>query len=1104
MDEVENPEVSATGQTVPILRNEDVPTPEEPVPEGMEALEADIAASGHAEPLLQDSVGTLLDSEQKEGITIAEQGASNTGTFKPPLPKDRVALPTRPPLKREASAPRPLELSAVQIPESQDSPQDPPDSLTLADLRRLRDGFPITPNTKQEIPTLQNVYDFQYTDAQSFAAEIEEWFSYSQGEVSRIISLPDTYMRWWGAGNKARGEEPMLKWKDSDSQELFVEHLLEVLAEDSEKSTAQALFCLCYLVLGVFQETAGQHDDNPCIRLFKDAEPPKLGAKDAAGLQIRTMIENSVLMFRYGALDVLHKVLKSISDRDTEASLQFSADTPEAARSYDEHDVSDELWTCLTIIHALFEVARLGGDTDDADFIKKQISIFAPQYLLTLTNIISKLRWDEASPIPIGKIFTLHWKSILLGFGGIKDVDRVKSNFKGDVQEKDVRGQPVITASPLDYHLFRQEISSKYPAYQAPKPTFPFEPDNNSILPPLRHRQSKYDSNATQPGPATAPMPTGSIMHQPVHIATPAPSPPPSPAGPGGKGGKKQNYQTNQLFPFMYPPLDDSSNDIGGKGSTELQDALVGRKWQGSDVPTSILEAAELFAKRMKATRAMKQLWGARVDFMKYDRGWKDDQDASKGRLSVDSLPDDLRADLVKGFGGLDVSDQRSSTDKTDTDVSAKATAGEGDQEEDELERTDPLPKVADFYKQSLPHLQSYVIVSLKAVLKLVTDLVAANGGRMSVPNGYQDQNGLPTTENGSSGHPDDNLNTLDQIDNMRNQEITNKALTGSLLLLLKWFKLSHILRYEYLTQLLLDSNYIPLVLKLWQTQDISRAVHFKLDRPSHNFFTICASQSPTRRKSHQSSASLSSLDSAAPPPIKYHRRTSSAASLPRTSTYSTTSSPTDYTTHAPEIDELGYPTTPLPPSPLTTYSARNLLSLINHLRILQKVTRRKAHRSLLLVSCKSSNHLKKSLRVPVEELRYYTLKLFKSQVPYCGRKWRQSNMKIITAVWLSVPAELRDDWLVGGGGGMGGAGSGDVDGTVEEALPLEQSLRALTYWWNCRGYPEVMERGVGREERGFFERELERMEGWVGLEEGEEEEEGGGQGMGLVGEGVH
>lgn len=222
------------------------------------------------------------------------------------------------------------------------------------------------------------------------------------------------------------------------------------------------------------------------------------------------------------------------------------------------------------------------------------------------------------------QVFLLTWKAILLCFGGIDQVEKVKASFRDNIEEKDSRGQPLITASPLDYHLFRQEICSKYPAYQPPPPLFPFEPENNTILPPLRHRQSKLDSIDST---ASAGMGVhgASLMHQPVHIATPAPSPPPSPAL-GGKGGKKQNYQTNQMFPFLYPPLDASSNDLGGKGSTELQDLLAGRKWQGSDIPTSILEAADLFSKRMRATRAMKQLWETRVDFIKFERGWKEEE----------------------------------------------------------------------------------------------------------------------------------------------------------------------------------------------------------------------------------------------------------------------------------------------------------------------------------------------------------------------------------------------------------------------------------------------------------------------------------------------
>lgn len=206
----------------------------------------------------------------------------------------------------------------------------------------------------------------------------------------------------------------------------------------------------------------------------------------------------------------------------------------------------------------------------------------------------------------------------------MKDIERSKTALRqdSDVDEKD----EFITASPLDYHLFRQEITSKYPAYSPPPPLVPIEDDNNSILPPLPNhpsRQAGQESLRVVTG-ATFNGAGGSIFHQPVRIATPAPSPPPSPAGPGGKGGKKQNYQTNQNFPFLYPPLDNSSNTIGGKGNAELQDHLVGKRWEGSDVPASILEAGQLFASRMRMSRSIRQLWDVRERFIKYERGWKE------------------------------------------------------------------------------------------------------------------------------------------------------------------------------------------------------------------------------------------------------------------------------------------------------------------------------------------------------------------------------------------------------------------------------------------------------------------------------------------------
>lgn len=87
----------------------------------------------------------------------------------------------------------------------------------------------------------------------------------------------------------------------------------------------------------------------------------------------------------------------------------------------------------------------------------------------------------------------------------------------------------------------------------------------------------------------------------------------------------------------------------------------------------------------------------------------------------------------------------------------------------------------------------------------------------------------------------------VESLNEIRSREIASKAVSGILLTLLKWFKLSRtlihqgdfggvltssdIMKYEYLTQLLLDANFMPLVLKYFAHQDIDRAVEQRNDR---------------------------------------------------------------------------------------------------------------------------------------------------------------------------------------------------------------------------------------------------------------------------------
>ncbi len=232
------------------------------------------------------------------------------------------------------------------------------------------------------------------------------------------------------------------------------------------------------------------------------------------------------------------------------------------------------------------------------------------------------------------------------------------------------------------------------------------------------------------------------------------------------------------------------------------------------------------------------------------------------------------------------------------------------------------------------------------------------------------------------------------------------------------------------------------------------------------------------REQEQEAEEDEESEDDAAPPPIKRRRsppleseQNEEDAMQDAAQEASETRGDEDPMTARPEVDELGYPVNDLPVEPITDFSWRNFFSLINYLRVMQKICKNKAHRNLLLVQYKSSTILRKSLRIPQPELRLFTLKLFKNQVPYCGRKWRQGNMRVITAVYLHCRPELRDEWLAGS----------DIDAEVDSALPLEQALRGLTHWFNVRRYPDKVAggdiRNAAREEHDFFARELDKLD---------------------------
>lgn len=220
------------------------------------------------------------------------------------------------------------------------------------------------------------------------------------------------------------------------------------------------------------------------------------------------------------------------------------------------------------------------------------------------------------------------------------------------------------------------------------------------------------------------------------------------------------------------------------------------------------------------------------------------------------------------------------------------------------------------------------------------------------------------------------------EVDVNRHKEIIVKAISGLLLLLLKHFKLNHIYQFEFMSQHLVFANCIPLVLKFFN-QNIMSYVATKN--------SILALDFPSCVIGEQIEITTESLEN----------------------------------------------------GDSQIFCWRNLFSCINLLRILNKLTKWKHSRTMMLVVFKSAPILKRALKVKQSMMQLYVLKLLKMQTKYLGRQWRKSNMKTMSAIYQKVRHRLNDDWAFGN----------DLDAKPWDFQAEECALRACVDRFNNRRY---------------------------------------------------
>ncbi|KAK2466465.1 hypothetical protein APHAL10511_002107 [Amanita phalloides] len=794
----------------------------------------------------------------------------------------------------------------------------------------------------------QSLFDFKYDDEDTVMNEIEEFYSY--------VEMPQAAenLRAWDGSFPGEWTRASLSERRAHA---------EILLESLEHRNAEVRFTnarrLFYILQGTFAEAA-----SPEHQLHWIFENCKV-VRSANGV-------NSVV----DAIKIAshkHDLLCGLTDQD---AIQLGISIADKADLLEE--IITEISVYFGMLYLMVEVFKGYDDFADELSTYDQSSGKGPT------------KHHQDSETKAQRLLLVLWKTLLAVWGGIREHGRVKKIARDLADLPQVREEDELKSTPLDIESFRQETTVKYPTFvpppppkpprdmSAPKPIFAKSKLAEAYSPiPVRHHyhhDEETDANSM-------PQQHGSInpfmqqQNTPFQSgpqpATPAPSPPPSPKP------KKQQYQTDQNRPFLFP---------FSKNNSRL-------------VPFAIEEADRLYNKHIYISLALAQMWKTREDCMVMESGL-DHLPGHEGEYKFSTFNAKARMDPENAELLPDVESLERRISETEKAMGEAESANDKRKAQELKEDLMRLKRVEQIYSAVLPVLSGWVLV----LLKLLLATVSANTGmqpQSSTASGF-------TADFVVQEQPPQPPPTLDEIDVTRHREITSKAVSAILLLVLKWFKVSHVMKFHQLGQHLLDTNCLLLILKMFGLQEVSNSVVSKADSPENNFFQYCLrfSKNPQTTRSED-----------------IHPRPS------RQTVVKTTVLPNGEK-HEEEVEHV------------LEYSWRNFFSAINFARIMHQLSKGRSHRIGMLVQYKSSAVLKRVLRVNHPILQLHILKLIKSQVPFCGRKWRQSNMKVITSIYLNCSPYLRDEWLTG----IEAEDPGD-------AQAQEQALRHLVKFYNAQRY---------------------------------------------------
>ncbi|ODV97791.1 hypothetical protein PACTADRAFT_20293, partial [Pachysolen tannophilus NRRL Y-2460] len=671
-------------------------------------------------------------------------------------------------------------------------------------------------------------------------------------------------------------------------------------------------------------------------------------------------------------------------------------------------------------------------------------------------------------------------KLILLEFGGLKDLKKTKDflRFKYEkddpqkVNDKSLWQSGKFKVSPLDYYQFREDLATRYPSYTPPPPKNISEEveltledinsntsinnygtnndsDNNShdntaqkneykdSLPFLTRRLSESLINPPfSQRRANARMSAINIPPPDIHIATPACSPildfaeSPTTNNPflSFASNAKKSFQTNSNYPYIYP--DDET-----------------------DVPYSIKEAGNIFYNSVKEDVNTAQFMEVFEDFIVQERG------------VIDTLKEDHNKKRNFEYKKEDI--ERFPNFEKEIKI---------------------LMRIEKFYQYCLSDFNSLVFVLLQVIISNTDKEKLTKKPTSQKPNTHlhQQQQQAQKESNKKDFTKEEIFKLASSVyggeklpyalkqkcEVSRTKEITLKFASQILFLLLKWFKLSHILKFEYLAMIIFDENYYEIFLnflssnfeqvqeslnnfddfmldniddseilsKQFNNDELiflkyqyysefgwNKVLKEELDISDFKFFDFCFKNT---------SNGIRNLDNKAQDLKKFQKQ---HENLKNEANKHNKLIPSYYNLNNPK---------------LSIYNWNYCFILTNMLNVLYlTMDNNKTQRVNQLVDKKPTELLRLCLQIYNKYYYRPILKIIKLIIPFNGKKWKSNNMDLISLIYLYYKVELKDLWLTNN------YNNNNLD-TMEElkrSYNQEYSLRSLLQYYNLKNYHSQM-----------------------------------------------